>query len=172
MHAERLELERQALVEALEPELRRGVQADEREPGDPGRRGDPDHVPGPLRTHHRRHRLRDPQRPEEVGLDDLARLGLGGLFDRSVQAVAGVVDEHIDAPEMFVYARDRGEDGCAIVDVELDGQRVRRRGEFGQPPAVARRQRDGVPALERRGRKGATQAAGRSRDQPHPHRAR
>jgi len=172
VHAERLELERQALVEASSPNFVAEYRPTSGNPVMPAAEETPIMLPRPLRTHDGRNRLRDPQRSEEVGLDDLARLGLRGLLDRAVQPVAGVVDEHIDAAEMLVHARDRGEDGCAIVDVELDASAFGDAARVGQPPAITRGQRDGVPTLERRARERAAEPAGRSRDQPHPHRAR
>ena len=132
-----------------------------------------DHVPRALRAHHGRHRLRDPQRPEEVGLDDLARLGLGGLLDRAVQAVAGVVDEHIDATEVLVArARPRR------TRLRDRRRRARRASAFGdaarsrQPSASRAASATASPALERRASRTRGQPAGRARDQPHPHRAR
>ena len=66
--------------------------------------------------------LGDPQRAEHVRLDLVAGVLLGQLLDEAELAVAGVVDDDVQAPEMVVGLLDRGEVGGAIGDVQLDRQ--------------------------------------------------
>ena len=76
--------------------------------------------------------LGDPQRAEHVGLDLVARLGLGELLDEAELAVAGVVDDDVEPAEVVVGLLDRGEVGVAVGHVERDRQQrvavLRRRG--------------------------------------------
>lgn len=93
--------------------------------------------------------------PKKLVSHLLARLGLGGLFDRGVQHVAGTVDRDVDSPEALGRTRDHARRGGAIGHVELErergvgmaiGQRLER-------ARITGRQHDGVARFQRRLRK-------------------
>ncbi len=98
--------------------------------------------------------LGHPQRAEHVGLDLVARLLLGQLLDEAEVAVAGVVDDDVEPPEVIVRLLDRGEVGVAVGHVELDRQQrvAVLRGQIVERRGVAGGGRDLVAALERRDR--------------------
>jgi hypothetical protein len=99
----------------------------------------------------RQRRLGDPQRAEHVRLDLVAGVLLGQLFDEAELAVAGVVDDDVQAPEMLVGLLDGREVGGAIGDVQLQGQnRVPEPlDQRGQRCGVARGGGDLVAPLQR-----------------------
>jgi hypothetical protein len=51
-----------------------------------------------------------------------ARFAVEGLFECAHHAVAGVVDQHIDAAESLQGGLDRGLCGAGRIDVECEGQ--------------------------------------------------
>ena len=67
------------------------------------------------------------------------------------EAVAGVVDDDVEAAEALVRLLDRGVDRRLVVDVELEGEDVVAVGldERGERVGVARRRGHPVAALER-----------------------
>jgi hypothetical protein len=75
---------------------------------------------------------------------------LGELFDEAELAVAGVVDDDVQASEMVVCLFDRSEVRRAVGDVQLNRQnRVAVRvHQIGQRRGIARRGRDLVAALQ------------------------
>ena len=79
-------------------------------------------VAGALRAQEGQGGLRDEQRPEHVGVELRARLGLGDLLDHPELAVAGVVDDDVERAEVVVCLPHGGEDGVPVVDVELERQ--------------------------------------------------
>jgi len=111
---------------------------------------------------------RDGQRAEEVGVEQRAQLGVGRLLQRADHAVAGVVDQHVDAPE----ARDRRIDGrlggARDVDVERHRQHAlgRPRDEVGQRVDAPRRGHDVVAARDRVLGEGAAEAGRGAGDEP------
>ena len=88
-----------------------------------------------LGAHDRQRRLRDPERAEDVGLDLGAGLRLADFLDGAELAVAGIVDDDVEAAEALVGLGDRGVDGRLVVDVE-PGRRRRRR-TFRPDPRVS-----------------------------------
>ena len=58
--------------------------------------------PAALLAQERQRGLGDPQRAEQVGLDLVAGLGLAELLDHAELAVAGVVDDDVEAAEVLV----------------------------------------------------------------------
>ena len=110
----------------------------------------------PLRCARRKRQrgLRHPQRAEHVRLDLGARLLFGELLDEAEVAVAGVVDDDVQAAEVVVRLLDGGEVGVAVGDVELDRQQrfAVLLGEIVERSRVAGRGRYLVAALQRRDR--------------------
>ena len=102
-----------------------------------------------LLAQERQRRLRHPQRAEQVGLDLIASLGLAELLDHPELAVAGVVDDDVEAAEVLVRAAHRGERRVAVGHVERHGQhRVAvLRAEVVERAGVSRRRGDPVAAL-------------------------
>ncbi len=125
-------------------------------------------MPAALRPQERQRGLRHPQRAEHVGLDLVARLGLGQLLDEAEVAVAGVVDDDVEPAEVVVGLLDGGEVGVAIGHVELDRQQrvAVLLGEVVQRRGVARGGRDLVAAFQRRDRPLPAEAARCPGDEP------
>ena len=112
-----------------------------------------DDVAAALLAQERQRRLGDPQRAEEVRLELRAGLVLGDLLDHAELAVAGVVDDDVEPPEVLVRPRDRGEVSRPVGDVELRSAGPRRRTARPDPPAWrcrGRWRRPGRPAPARR----------------------
>ena len=105
--------------------------------------------------------LGDPQRAEHVRLDLVAGVLLGQLLDEAELAVAGVVDDDVQAPEMVVGLLDRGEVGGAIGDVQRDRQnRVAELvDQIGQCRGVARGGGDFVAPIQGGDRPFASEAS-------------
>nr|ANY57991.1 LysR transcriptional regulator [uncultured bacterium] len=114
------------------------------------------------------HRLRDPHRAEEVGLHLLPQFAFREFLDHAEVAVARVVDDDVDAPEVLGRAVDRREDALPVGDVEP--QRQHGAGEaFLQVPqlfGVAGGGDDAVTPFQRGLRPQATEAGRRSGDEP------
>ena len=127
-----------------------------------------DDVPAALGAQERQRRLGNPQRAEHVGLDLVARFGFREFLDEAELAVAGVVDDDVEAPEVVVRRGDGGEIRVAIGHVELDGQqRVGvLLGQVVQRGDVARGGRDLVAAFQRGDRPLASEAARCPGDEP------
>ena len=108
-------------------------------------------VSGALLAQDRQRGLGDPQRTEQVGLELGAGLGLGELLDHAELAVAGVVDDDVEAAEVLVRPRDGGEVGVAVGDVELRsaGPVAVALDEVLEGGGVAGGGGDGVAALQR-----------------------
>jgi hypothetical protein len=77
-------------------------------------------VAAALLAQQRQRGLRDPQRAEQVGLDLSTGLLLGDLLDRPEVAVAGVVDDDVQAAEMLVSLGDGGERRLPVGDIERE----------------------------------------------------
>ena len=77
-----------------------------------------------LPAHVRQHRAGDVEQAEHVGGIELLGLLCARFLDRAQQAVAGIVDQHIDPAERL----DGGADGLMCLgflgDVQLDGQQA------------------------------------------------
>ena len=56
---------------------------------------------GALPAHMRQHRAGDAEQAEHIGAEQFCGLRGAGLLDRAEQAVAGIVDQDIDAAEFF-----------------------------------------------------------------------
>ncbi len=141
--------------------LRRVVDADVLERGDAADRRHLDDVPAALGPQVRQRGLGDPQRAEHVGLDLVARFLLGQLLDEAEVAVAGVVDDDVEPPEVLVRLLDGGEVRVAVGDVELNRQQrvaVLLR-QVVQCRGVARGGRDLVAAFQGRDRPLPAEAA-------------
>ncbi len=136
------------------------VETDPGEGRDPTDARDLHDVPAALLAQERQASLGHPQGTEQVRLDLGASLLLADLLDRAEQAVAGVVDDDVEAAEVLVRAGDRLESGRTIGDVELECEHVLAIGldELRERVRVAGRRRDPVAARERRLRPLATEA--------------
>ena len=78
--------------------------------------------------HVRVHRLHRPQRPEHAGSVEHVDVGRIHLGDGSVRPEGlRVVDDRVDAAERLDGLRDHGVDLGAVLDVDLDTERLRRR---------------------------------------------
>ncbi|GAA2784821.1 hypothetical protein GCM10020219_065420 [Nonomuraea dietziae] len=63
--------------------------------------------------------LDHPHRAEQVGLQLVAQVLLGQLLDRAHLGVAGVVDDDVEAAEVFLGPLDALKDGGLVGDVQL-----------------------------------------------------
>ncbi len=97
--AERCDLGRQRLGHPLERELRRAVGAESGRRDLAAHRAHLHDRAAALRAHMRQHRLRQGDGAEEHRVHERAQLAGVDLLDRADRAVAGVVDEHVDAAE-------------------------------------------------------------------------
>lgn len=108
-----------------------------------------------LPAHEREHGAQDVELPEDVGAERRLHLGAAAFLHPAREDVAGVVDEHVDAP---VRARRDLLDGCGEGDVR--GRHVETLGEGAalreraQLRRVAGRGDDDVASLEGRERDG------------------
>ncbi len=157
LDAERRDLLGQRLGQRLERELRRGVVGVGRVGDEPGHRGDVDDVPAALRAHPGQHRLERVDDAEVVGVEERAHLGVVALLDRRQVAVAGVVDQHVDAAERGRAAAATAASICASVgDVERRRRCAARRRSSTKSSTsrrpCARSRRPGARPRARRGR--------------------
>ena len=81
------------LGQALQRVLGRRIETHERRGQEAQHAADEDDSPAFPRPHRGQHRLRHPDRSEEVELEQVPRLSEGGLFERSVQRSAGIVHD-------------------------------------------------------------------------------
>ncbi len=79
-------------------------------------------MPGALLAQLRQNGFGEADEAEDVGLEDRHELGFGRLFDRARDAVARVIDEHIDAAEVRNRIRHRALDRGGVGDVERQRQ--------------------------------------------------
>jgi hypothetical protein len=110
-------------------------------------RRDVDDLPCPARPHRREHRLDPPPRPERVGLELPPQLVLSTELGRSVQAEAGVVDQHVDPLVLGEDGRHDGIDLGGDRDVEpnrLDAVLMTVRNGGTVATGLAHRRHDGV----------------------------
>ncbi len=97
LYAQRPHLRRQALGQPGQRRLAGGVEAGAGHGRERGDRGNIDDVAAALRAQGRQHFLDQVPGAEEVGGEQLVGFRRGGLFHRAEQAVAGVVDHHVQA---------------------------------------------------------------------------
>ena len=112
-------------VQPFEAPLRGVVDRIERQghqPADGRRRDD---RAGSLLAEVRQERLGRPDHPEKVGVDLARELIVGDALERAREAVAGVVEEHVDATEGDRLLRCRG-DLRPVGDIELQHGDARR----------------------------------------------
>jgi hypothetical protein len=119
-------------------------------------------------AHVREHSLRYPKRAEEVGFQLRARFGLAHLFDRAEEAVAGIVDGDVDAPEASDRLRHGGIDRGLVRHVELYCRRTISVTLFEctYGSCVARRCCYAITSLERRLGPNAAKSFRRARNKP------
>ena len=98
------------------------VHADAHEGRDPTDRRHLDDVTAALLAQEWKRGLSDPQRPEQVRLDLLARLTLAELLDHAELPVAGVVDDDVQPAEVLVRAADALERRRAVGHVQRKGE--------------------------------------------------
>jgi antitoxin VapB len=103
-----------------------------------------------LGAHDRQHRARHGGEAEEIGVEHRAHVGVVAFFDGREIAVAGIVDEDVDAAEPSFGRLDRGLDLILFVDVELKREAglVMARDNVFDLGLVARRHDDAVAALK------------------------
>ena len=78
----------------------------------------------PLLAHDRKDRAHDVHHAVEIGRDQLLDFGGAQLLEIAEQAVAGIVDENVDASERLHRRVDRRLRLCLIGDVQLDERKV------------------------------------------------
>jgi len=130
---------------------------------------DIDDPAGSLLPHDRKHGAHHVHHAVEIGRDQLLDFGGAQLLEISEQAVAGIVDEHVDASERL----DRGLDCCLrlrlLGDVELD-ERKAVAGYIAQRVVdlveIAARRDYAVACLQRRPCRCSADAAARTGDEP------
>ena len=74
-------------------------------------------TPDALFDHRGRHGLRAVEHPAQVDVDHAVELFEGHLLQAGVLRDAGVVDQHVDAPEPLQHAAGRGVHHVAVRDV-------------------------------------------------------
>jgi hypothetical protein len=131
--------------------LARGVGA---EPGDPDLTVEAAHLgdrTAAAFAHVRKHCSDQRRRPEEVIVHDLPQLLVAGLLDGADVAVAGIVDEHVDAIEVADRHLDDLLDVARVGDVEGGGAHALapEANELGQRTQAARAGDHGVAGGER-----------------------
>ena len=115
--AERRDLDSQAVAEHLEGELRAVIPPAERGVELASHGGDVHDRPGAMRAHVRQRQLGEPDRAEHVDLELAAALVDLDVFQCAVRAVAGVVDQHVDAAGLLDDARYAVLHGLVVRDV-------------------------------------------------------
>ena len=125
-------------------------------------------APDLLRPHERQDGAGDRGETEHVGLEHGADFFVLALFDRRQIAVAGVVDEDVDAAEFLLRLIDDRRDLRRPVDVELQGQRARRVAgdEIGDLGGIARGRGDPVAAPDQNRRQLPPEAGRAAGDEP------
>ena len=114
-----------------------------------------------LLAQERQRGLGDPQRAEQVGLDLVARLLLGELLDHAELAVAGVVDDDVEAPEVLVGRLTASKSASRSVTSSASASSASPYFslEVVERARVTRRGGHAVAALQRGGRPFAAEAA-------------
>ena len=120
------------------------------------------------RAHDRQHRARHGREAEEIGVEHRAHVGVVAFLDRREIAVAGVVDEDIDAAEASLGRLDRGVDLLLLVDVEREREAVLvvARDNVVDLRLVARRHDDAIAALEQDDGEFPTESGRAAGDEP------
>jgi hypothetical protein len=83
-------------------------------------RGDVDNLAGLLRAHHRQNQLAEPRQPEHIDLELPPPFVERHVFQRAVGAVAGIVDQDVDASRLVLDRVHRGDDRNIVRQVELE----------------------------------------------------
>jgi hypothetical protein len=89
----------QRFYPALDAKLGRRIGAQEQAARQACRGGHREHKSSPLLAHHRQHGARDVHRAKQQGVDLLAHLPAAEFLEEAGVEVAGVVDQHVEAPE-------------------------------------------------------------------------
>ncbi len=79
-------------------------------------------MPAAARPHVRQHRARDVQQPQHIGVEDIAHFVGAAFLDGAEQAIAGVIDQYVDAAEVFHGQLRRAYRRCFVSHVEPRGQ--------------------------------------------------
>ncbi len=106
---------------------------------------------------------------EDLDVEHLAGLGVGHFLDRGEEAVARVVDDHVDAAEVFPGGRNRGLDVGLVRERDLKREKAARVDigkSVGQPTGGASGGRDVVAALQQLRDQLQTEAARGAGDEP------
>ena len=151
LDSERRAFRRQRLGESFNGEFCRRVIARPGKADEAADRGDVDDRPRLLGAHDREHRARHGGEAKEIGLEHGAHVGVVAFLDRGEIAVAGVIDEDVDAAEASLGGFDRGVDLILLVDVESEHEAVLLvpGDNVGDLRLVARRGDDAIAALEK-----------------------
>jgi hypothetical protein len=158
----------QRLRGRLERELRRAVRAEAGHGDHAAHRADLDDRAGAALAHVRERRPGQRDRAEVHRLHHVAEVVGLDLLDRADGAVAGVVDEHVEAAEAVERRGHRGGDLPAVGHVERHGMDAVGRGgdEVGERPGAPRRGDDAVAAGERGLHELAAEAGVAAGDEP------
>src|ERR1700733_7298565 len=121
-----------------------------------------------LRSENGQYSLNDPQCTEEVGLHLRPGLFLGYLFDRSNEAVAGIIDHDVESPEMLVSLFNGGIHGSPVGDIQPKRhyRAAESLGEGGETVDVTGGCGDFIPSLQCRLGPYSAEASRGSRDKP------
>jgi hypothetical protein len=115
LDSKRRDLLRQGFGEAFDGELRRRAIAGTRETDEAADRRDVDDRARLLRAHDRQRRARHGREAKKIGVEHRPRVGIVAFLDGREIAVAGGVDENIDAAEPSFGRLDRGLDLILLV---------------------------------------------------------
>ena len=159
---------RQRLGQAFDRELRRRIIAGARKTDEAANRRDVDDRARLLGAHDRQHGARHGGEAEEIGVEHRAHVGVVAFFDSREIAVAGVVDEDVDAAEPSFGRLDRSVDLILLVDVERKRKAVLgvARDNVVDLGLVARRHDDTVAALEENDGELPTESGRAAGDEP------
>jgi hypothetical protein len=158
----------QRLRQTLERELRRAIGA---EAGRRGLAADARHLhdgAAALTPHMGEDGTRQRGGREEVELEQEPELLVGGLLDRSHLRATGVVDEHVDAPEVLHRLLHRGSALPRVGDVERHDVDTLVLGEVGERLDPARGRDHPLAARQHGVGDRTTEAARAAGDHPHP----
>ena len=144
--AERLDLQAQAVAEGLDGELGAVVPAAERRVDLAAHRADVHDGATALLAHVRQHELRQAHRAEHVDVELAARLVERHVLDGAVGAIAGVVDQDVDAAGLGDDLLDTGAHGVVVGDVHRQRPDAAAR-ELLEALGAARGAVDGVAEL-------------------------